>query len=46
MIANEFEFDGIRSSVFGLYICSFDGSKDGLFTVGGTINFNNIKSIN
>lgn len=44
MIATEFEFDGIRSSVFGLYICSFDGSKDGLATIGGAITFNNAKS--
>mgnify|MGYP004721841897 CR=1 FL=1 len=44
MIATEFEFDGISSSVFGLYICSFNGAKNGTSTLGNEITFNAVKS--
>lgn len=44
MVATEFEFDGIKSSVFGLYICSFDGAESGAATLGNEITFNTVKS--
>lgn len=44
MIATEFEFDGISSSVYGLYICSFDGVKNGTGTLGSEATFNTAKS--
>lgn len=46
MIATEFEFDGVSSSVFGLYICSFDGAKNGTGTLGNEITVNTVKSPN
>lgn len=44
IIATEFEFDGVSSSVYGLYICSFDGVKNGTSTLGDEIKFNTVKS--
>ncbi len=44
MIATEFEFDSISSSTYGLYICSFDGAKSGVSTLGNEITFNTVKS--
>ena len=44
MIATEFEFDGVSSSVFGLYLCSFDGAKNGTGTLGNEITVNTVKS--
>lgn len=44
MIATEFEFDGISSSTYGLYICSFDGVKNGTGTLGNEITYNTAKS--
>lgn len=44
MVSTEFEFDGISSSMYGLYICSFDGAKSGVSTLGNEITFNTAKS--
>lgn len=44
MTATEFEFDGIKSSVYGLYICSFDGAKNGVSSVGNEVTMNTIKT--
>ncbi len=44
MIATEFEYDGIKSSVYGLYICSFDGAKNGASSIGDEITINTIKA--
>lgn len=46
MTATEFEYDGTKSSVYGLYICSFDGEKDGTFSIGNEITMNTVKSPN
>jgi len=41
MIANDFEYDGVRASNFGLMMCSFDGGG-GIETIsiGAEINYN------
>lgn len=39
-----FEFDGIKSSVYGLYLCSFDGSRDGVSTLGNEVEIKTVKS--
>lgn len=44
LTAAEFEYDGIKSSVYGLYICSFDGMKNGVSSLGNEITINSIKS--
>ncbi|MCI9538455.1 MAG: hypothetical protein HFG35_09335 [Eubacterium sp.] len=40
----QFEFDGIKSSVFGLYLCSFSGSSTGAKPVGNEITINTVKA--
>lgn len=44
MITTEFEFDGFSSSMYGLYICSFNGDKSGVSSLGNEIVFNTAKS--
>lgn len=44
MTATEFEYDGIKSSVFGLYICRFDGIEQGAAPIGSEITVNTVKS--
>lgn len=44
MTATQFEFDGIKSSVHGLYICSFDGARNGVFPLGSEVTVNTIKA--
>jgi hypothetical protein len=40
----QFEFDGIKSSVFGLYLCSFNGTSDGAKPLGNKITINTVKA--
>lgn len=42
--ATEFEYDGIKSSVYGLYICSFDGARNGTYSLGDEITIQSVKS--
>ena len=44
MTATEFEYDGIKSSVYGLYICRFDGVEQGAAPIGSEITVNTVKS--
>lgn len=44
MTATEFEYDGIKSSVYGLYICSFDNPRNGTFSIGNEVTINTVKS--
>lgn len=44
MIATEFEYDGIKSSVYGLYICSFDGTRTGTYSLGNDVTINTVRS--
>lgn len=46
MTATEFEYDGIKSSVYGLYTCSFDGANGGMSSIGNEITVNNVKTPN
>ncbi len=39
-----FEFDNVDSSVYGLYLCRFDGSNDGVKTLGNEIEIKTVKS--
>lgn len=39
-----FEFDGVKSSVYGLYVCSFDGGSNGAKTLGNEITTNTVKT--
>lgn len=39
-----FEFNGIKSSVYGLYLCRFDGSNDGIKTLGNEVGIKTVKS--
>lgn len=39
-----FEFDGVNSSVYGLYLCHFDGSGDGIRTSGCETEIKTVKS--
>lgn len=39
-----FEFNGIESSIFGLYICSFDGISGGAKNIGDEITINTVKA--
>lgn len=39
-----FEFDGIKSSVYGLHVCRFDGADDGVKTLGNEIEIKTVKS--
>lgn len=42
MIAAEFEYDGIKSSVYGLYLCSFDGARTGTYSLGSDVTIHTV----
>lgn len=44
MIATEFEYDGIKSSVYGLYICSFDGARTGTYSLGNDVTIHTVQA--
>lgn len=46
MTTTEFEYDGIKSSVYGLYICSFGEGNGGISSIGNEITVNNVKTPN
>ncbi len=39
-----FEFNGIKSSVYGLYLCRFDGSNDGIKTLGNEVSVKTVRA--
>ncbi len=43
MIAAEFEYNGIKSSVYGLYLCSFDGPRTGTYSLGNDVTIHTIQ---
>lgn len=40
----QFEFDGIKSSVFGLYLCNFNGNSNGVKSIGNEITINTVRA--
>ncbi len=44
LTATEFEYDGIKSSVYGLYLCDFNGSNTGTKSIGNEVTIKNVKS--